>query len=52
MVIQPHLKEMKLKEGEQLASLDILSLITYESNGDLQLYSNCFNESMRMQPPV
>ena len=24
----------------------------FENTGDLQFYSNCFNESLRMQPPV
>ena len=32
--------------------MDILKLINYENNNDLQLYANCFNESLRMQPPV
>ena len=56
MVIQPHLVELskqgKLQEGEKLTDLDILSLINYENNQDLQLYANCFNESLRMMPPV
>ena len=41
-----------MKEGEHLSQLDILSLIDYENGSDMQIYSNCFNESLRMQPPV
>ena len=35
-----------------MKDLDILSLINYENNGDMFTYSNCFNEAMRMMPPV
>ena len=57
MVIQPHLKDLKsqgkLQKGQKLSDeLDVLSLIDYENNQDLQLYANCFNESLRMMPPV
>ena len=38
--------------GQEIKDLDILSLINFENNGDLSLYTNCFNESLRMQPPV
>merc|ERR1712173_34083 len=30
----------------------MIDLITYENNSDMQIYTNCFNESLRMQPPV
>ena len=33
-------------------SINLLDLITYENNSDLSLYGDCFNEAMRMQPPV
>ena len=32
--------------------MDVLSLINYENNSDLQFYGMCFNESLRMMPPV
>ena len=35
-----------------LENIDILSLINYENNSNLQFYTNCFNESLRMMPPV
>ena len=37
---------------DNITDLNVLSLINFENNGDLEMYSNCFNESMRMQPPV
>ena len=30
----------------------MLNLINYENNNELGFYSNCFNESLRMMPPV
>lgn len=52
VIVQPHLRELmktgKLAKDAKIADLDILSLINYENNGDMQFYSNCFNESMRM----
>ena len=30
----------------------MLSLINYENNSDLVFYTQCFNESLRMMPPV
>ena len=52
MIIQPHLRELvsqgKLGPEEKIYDLDILSLIKYENCGDLALYTNCFNESLRM----
>lgn len=30
----------------------MLDLINYENNSDLTFYTQCFNESLRMQPPV
>ena len=41
-----------MAKGEKTSEVDVLQLINYENNGDLQLYTNCFNESLRMQPPV
>ena len=46
------LKGGKIQKTDQVKDLDILNLINYENNNDLQLYTNCFNESLRMQPPV
>ena len=39
-------------KDDNITDLNVLSLINFENNGDLEMYSNCFNESMRMQPPV
>ena len=56
MIIQPHLQKLKaegkVRVGEQIGDLDILELITFDSGSMLNLYINCFNESMRMQAPV
>jgi len=30
----------------------VLDLINYENNSDLAFYTQCFNESLRMMPPV
>lgn len=55
-IVQPHLQELiksgKAKTGDQFGDLDLIDLITFENNSDLQFYGNCFNESLRMQPPV
>ena len=32
--------------------LDVLGLINFDNGSELELYINCFNESLRMQPPV
>jgi len=32
--------------------VDVLDLINYENNSDLSFYAMCFNESLRMMPPV
>jgi len=42
----------KLTPGGSVDNLDILSLIDLEKGSLLQVYANCFNESLRMQPPV
>ena len=40
------------KEGAPKSEINVLDMINYENNSDLQYYSYCFNESLRMQPPV
>ena len=45
-------REGKLKVGDKISDLDILELITFETGSSLNLFINCFNESMRMQAPV
>jgi len=40
-----------MAKGEK-ANLDVLKLINYDNNSDLQFYGMCFNESLRIQPPV
>jgi len=54
--VQPHFEE-KVKQGilstgTSVSDLDVLALINYENNSDLQYYTMCFNESLRMMPPV
>lgn len=34
------------------ADFNILDLYDFENIGDLKVYTNCFNEAMRIQPPV
>jgi len=54
-IVVPYLDEKvsegKMAKGEK-ANLDVLKLINYENNSDLQFYGMCFNESLRIQPPV
>lgn len=40
-----------MKVGDEI-DLDTLKLINFENGSELELYINCFNESMRLQPPV
>ena len=49
-IILPHLS--KFKPGQKFDNLDILELITFENASELELFITCFNESLRMQPPV
>lgn len=58
-VIQPYLAEQvkagKMKVGEKVdlgKDFNILDLFDFENVGTLKNYTNCFNEAMRMQPPV
>ena len=55
-IVQEHLKERvskgELAVGQTVEDIDFLSLLNYENCGNLQLFTNCFNESLRMQPPV
>lgn len=56
VIIQPYLKEQvaagKLQAGAIVNGLDLLDLMHFDNSGDLTFYSCCFNESLRMQPPV
>lgn len=55
-IIQEHLKERvtagELQPGQQVSDINLLDLVTFDNGSDLKLYINCFNESLRMQPPV
>ena len=55
VIIQPHIKE-RMQNGvtasEAVKDLDPLDLITFENGTDMTMFVNCFNESLRMQPPV
>lgn len=51
-IVQPHLKTLQKSPGEKVADLSVLDLINYENNSDLVFYTSCFNESLRMMPPV
>ena len=56
VIIQPHLINLvekgKASAGETFNDLNILNFITFDNQGELDYYSNCHNESLRMQPPV
>ena len=41
-----------MKQGDEVNDIDILDLITFDNGSNMKLYVNCFNESLRMQPPV
>ena len=32
--------------------VDFLDMITFDNGSNMKLFANCFNESLRMQPPV
>lgn len=55
-IIQPHLKSLphqgNANKSGISAKLSILDFISFENQGDLDYYSNCHNESLRIQPPV
>ena len=52
-VVQKHLKTRSdVKTGDKFPDLNILDLITFENQSDLKLYINCWNEALRMEPPV
>ena len=55
-IVQEYLQERvakgELKAGSEVSDVDILDLVTFENGSDMKLYINCFNESLRMQPPV
>jgi len=38
--------------GDKFDNLNLVNLIDYENNTSLTTFTNCFNESLRMQPPV
>ena len=38
--------------GESIGDLNVLNLINYANNSDLQFYTYCFNESLRIMTPV
>lgn len=42
----------ELAPGQTLDELNIMSLIDYETSGDMTVYASCFSESLRMMPPV
>lgn len=55
-IVQEHLKERvaggELKSGDTVSDVDILDLINFENGSNMKLFINCFNEGLRMQPPV
>lgn len=55
-IVQPHLKELiakgELKQGEEVKDIDLLDLITFDNGSNMRLFVDCFNEGLRMQPPV
>ena len=57
-LIKPHFKEegeknqTELTKGQTREQVDILDMIDFETGSNLKLYINCFNESLRMMPPV
>ena len=56
VIMQPHLNELvkqgKAQPGQTFTDLNIQDFINFENQGDLDYYSNCHNESLRMVPPV
>ena len=52
-IVNPHRSQNGDAGREQkLSDLNVLGMINYENYSDLSLYSNCFNEVLRMMPPV
>ena len=55
-IIQPHLQECaekgELKKGDDVSDVNILDLISFDNGSNMKLFANCFNEGLRMQPPV
>ena len=55
-IIQPHLQERvskgELKQGDEVSDINVLDLISFDNGSNMKLFANCFNEGLRMQPPV
>ena len=51
-IIKPYLQKVDSGSAVKGSERNLLNLLNYENCGDLQLYSSCFNESLRMMPPV
>ena len=42
----------ELKLGDSVKDIDLLNLIDLENGSKLKFFTNCFNEALRIQPPV
>lgn len=56
VIVQPYLHEQveagSMEAGTNFKGINILELMNFENTGDMTFYGYCFNESLRMQPPV
>ena len=41
-----------MEKGTETKNVNVLEQINYENHQYLQFFSSCFNESLRMMPPV
>lgn len=51
-LIQPYLNSLVNRGKTKDCNVNVLDLINFDNSGDLEYYSNCHSESLRMQPPV
>lgn len=55
-IVSEYLKERvakgELQPGEEVKDIELLDLITFENGSDMKMYVNCFNEAIRIQPPI
>jgi cytochrome P450 len=48
ILIQPHLNSSVNQGKTKEAKVNVLDLINFDNSGDLEYYSNCHSESLRM----
>lgn len=55
-IVQPYLKAQvaagTLAPGQVVSDIELLDLLTFDNSGELTFFQQCYNEALRIQPPV